>query len=101
MFDYCHYIPKCIIPRTHKIRPNKDFRYFPPARVGQDTALDDIEQLLLQKDWEFQLERIEVFEGKYTDDTASVIYLQHRKAKALIALREYEKTLDALNNIDK
>ena len=32
---------------------------------------------------------------------ASVIYLQHRKAKALIALREYEKTLDALNNIDK
>lgn len=63
--------------------------------------MDDIEQLLLQKDWEFQLERIEVFEGKYTDDTASLIYLQHRKAKALIALREYEKTLDALNNIDK
>lgn len=65
---------------------HKDFRYFPPARVGQDTALDDIEQLLLQKDWEVLLKRIEVFEGKYTDDTASLIYLQHREAKALIAL---------------
>ena len=75
------------------------FRYFPPARVGQAAALDEIEDLLLQKDWEAMLKRIEVYGVKYTDDTTSLIYLQNRKANALIALREYEKALHALENV--
>ncbi len=76
-----------------------DFRYFPPARVGQDTSLNDIEQLVVQKNWEVLLQRIETYAGKFRDDTATMIYLQHRKVNALIALREYEKALYILNNV--